>query len=80
MTPILFPPTRQAGLDRLTTFVTRAARDYAANRSHNHGPDDRSNVSMLSPYVRHRRVSEQEIVAGVLQIIWQPQPIRSSSG
>ena len=62
----LFPATRQAALARLEEFAPRAGRAYAASRNHDLGPENRTNVSLLSPYVRHRLLTEQEIVAAVL--------------
>ena len=62
-----FEPTRAAGLARLAEFVPRAGRDYAAERNTDRGPGDRSNVSTLSPWVRHRLVTEREVVEAVLQ-------------
>jgi deoxyribodipyrimidine photo-lyase len=62
---MMLEPTRAAGLAALAGFVPRAA-DYAATRNHDHGPDRRDNVSMLSPYIRHRMVTEQEVVTAVL--------------
>jgi len=59
--------TREAGLARLTDFVPRAGRAYAAERNLDRGPDDRSNVSGLSPWVRHRLVTERDVVEAVLQ-------------
>ena len=59
--------TRDAGLARLTDFVPRAGRAYAAERNVDRGPNDRSNVSSLSPWVRHRLVTERDIVEAVLQ-------------
>ncbi len=61
-----FTPTRSAGLARLNDFVPRAGRIYADGRNADHGPDARANVSMLSPYIRHRLVTEEEVVAAVL--------------
>jgi deoxyribodipyrimidine photo-lyase len=61
-----FIPTRSAGLARLNDFVPRAGRIYADGRNADHGPDARANVSMLSPYVRHRLITEEEVVAAVL--------------
>ena len=60
-------PTREAGLARLADFVPRAGRAYAAERNTDRGPGDRSNVSTLSPWVRHRLVTEREVVDAVLQ-------------
>jgi deoxyribodipyrimidine photo-lyase len=56
-----FVPTREAGLDRLRDFVPRAGRDYAAMR--NHDLPGHPHVSTLSPWTRHRAVTEAEIVA-----------------
>lgn len=61
-----FLPTRAAGLERLRDFVPSAGRDYARDRNHDRGPLDRSNISTLSPYIRHRLISEREVVAAVV--------------
>ena len=58
-------PTRAAGLDALDDFVPRAGGAYARDRNHDPGPD-RTNVSGLSPYLRHRLVTEHEVVDAVL--------------
>jgi deoxyribodipyrimidine photo-lyase len=63
---LTFTPTRSAGLSRLNDFVPRAGRIYADGRNADHGPDARANVSMLSPYIRHRLITEEEVVAAVL--------------
>ena len=60
-----FIPTRAAGLDVLTDFVDHAGRDYAETRNFDHGPADRTNVSCLSPYLRYRLITEDEVVAKV---------------
>lgn len=62
-----FEPAREAGLARLADFVPRAGRAYAAERNTDQGPGDRSNVSTLSPWVRHRLVTEREVVEATLQ-------------
>ncbi|PPD16129.1 MAG: hypothetical protein CTY25_03510 [Methylobacterium sp.] len=61
-----FLPTREAGLARLAAFVPAAGRAYANRRNTDYGPDDRGNVSVLSPYLRHRLVTEREVLAAVL--------------
>lgn len=66
MTTPTFIPTRAAGLERLAAFLPRAGRDYAARRNFDLGPEDRDNVSMLSPWIRHRLVREDEVVSRVL--------------
>jgi deoxyribodipyrimidine photo-lyase len=62
-----FPPSRAEALRRLEAFLPRAGRHYASERNADHGPDRRGNVSVLSPYLRHRLLGEQEVVAAVLQ-------------
>ena len=59
-------PTRLEGLRRLDEFLPHAGRDYADRRNYDLGPDDRSNVSVLSPYLRHRLITEQEVFGAVL--------------
>jgi deoxyribodipyrimidine photo-lyase len=59
-----FPPTRAAGLAALAAFVPRAGRDYAALR--NLDLPGHPHVSRLSPYLRHRLVTEAEVLAAVL--------------
>ena len=61
-----FTPTRAAGLQALDGFIANAGRAYAETRNFDHGPGDRRNVSMLSPYLRYRLVAEAEVVAAVL--------------
>jgi deoxyribodipyrimidine photo-lyase len=63
----LFPPAREAALERLTAFVPRAGRAYAAERNADPGPGLKDNVSMLSPYLRHRILTEREVIASVLE-------------
>ena len=64
--PVLFIPTRAAGLTRLHTFVPRAGAEYMQNRNADLGPDARTNVSLLAPYLRHRLITEREVVSAVL--------------
>ncbi len=60
-------PTREAGLARLADFLPRAGRDYAKLRNFDFGPGRHTQVSGLSPWLRHRLVLEQEVVAQTLE-------------
>lgn len=60
-----FPPTRAAALARLDAFLPRAGRAYAADRNSDLPGHDA--VSTLSPYIRHRILTEPEVIAAVLQ-------------
>lgn len=62
-----FPATRAAALDRLTAFAPKAGRAYAAGRNTDVGPGNPSAVSMLSPYLRRRMITEREVVEEVLK-------------
>ena len=59
----MFTPTRAAGLARLSDFVPQAGSDYARRRNHDLPGHD--NVSRLSPWLRHRLVTEEEVIAAV---------------
>lgn len=62
----LGPATRQQGLERLESFVPRAGHIYAAERNYDYGPHERANVSMLSPWLSHRLLLEEEAIRAVL--------------
>jgi deoxyribodipyrimidine photo-lyase len=59
--------TREAGLARLADFVAKAGDEYAQNRNYDYGIHRRDNVSLLSPFIRHRLISEREVIAAVLE-------------
>ncbi|WP_375281186.1 FAD-binding domain-containing protein [Pseudooctadecabacter sp.] len=59
-----FTPTREAALARLTAFTPKMGRDYASQRNYDRpGHDD---VSRLSPYLRHRMITEDEVLRACL--------------
>jgi deoxyribodipyrimidine photo-lyase len=64
---MIWEPTRAAGLARLESFLPSAGRAYASGRNVDRGPDDRSNVSALSPWIRRRLITEEEVIAAVLK-------------
>ncbi len=66
VTSSLFDPTRAAGCARLAAFLPRAGRAYGATRNMDTGPGPRANVSLMSPFLRHRLVTETEVLQGVL--------------
>ncbi|TWI90087.1 deoxyribodipyrimidine photo-lyase [Roseibium hamelinense] len=61
-----FLPTRRAAEARLQAFLPSAGKAYASKRNYDFGPDDRSNISALSPYIRHRLLLEQEVLKATL--------------
>jgi deoxyribodipyrimidine photo-lyase len=58
------PPTREEALRRLSAFVPKAGRDYAARR--NFDLPGHPHVSVLSPYIRYRLVTEEEVLRAIL--------------
>jgi len=67
VTNAAFPPTRDAALARLASFAPNAGRVYAHGRNMDNGPSAENAVSKMSPYLRYRLVSEQEVVAQILR-------------
>jgi deoxyribodipyrimidine photo-lyase len=59
-------PTRAAGLERLAAFTPLMGRAYADGRNFDPGPGKPAHVSVLSPYIRHRLITEQEVVAAAI--------------
>lgn len=58
--------TRAAGLARLQAFVPHSGRAYATQRNFDRGAGAHSGVSLLSPYLRHRLLREDEVTTAVL--------------
>lgn len=61
-----FLPTRNAALERLSAFAPKAGRDYATRRNYDLPAQGHPNVSQLSPYLRHRLITEQEVIHTIL--------------
>ncbi|MCF7699802.1 FAD-binding domain-containing protein [Loktanella sp. M215] len=57
-------PTRAAALTRLQDFVPHAAGDYAKRRDFD--LPGHPGVSRLSPWLRHRLITEDEVIAAIL--------------
>ena len=63
---VVFEPTRNAGLERLERFASRTGSHYASQRNYDYGALHRSSVSALSPWIRHRLITEQEVLIKTL--------------
>jgi deoxyribodipyrimidine photo-lyase len=61
-----FAATRADALARLADFTPRMGHHYAGGRNTDPGPGARRDVSGLSPAVRHRLVTEAELVGAAL--------------
>jgi hypothetical protein len=56
------PPTRAAALAHLEAFAPRMGSLYATGRNTDPGPGERQDVSLLSAHIRHRLITEEEVV------------------
>ncbi|MEN8918504.1 MAG: FAD-binding domain-containing protein [Octadecabacter sp.] len=63
---VAFEPTRRAGLARLEQFALRTGSHYASQRNYDLGPSYRSTVSALSPWIRHRLITEEDVLTHTL--------------
>ena len=59
---MLFEATRAKAIEKLNHFIENNLTDYSKLRNFDLGPQGRSNVSCLSPYITHGIVSEKEII------------------
>ncbi len=64
--PLPLAATRTEALTRLQRFVPLAGRDYSARRNFDRPDQGHGHVSMLSPYIRHRLITESEVLEAVL--------------
>ena len=58
--------TRSAGLSALHAFVPAMGKRYENGRNYDHGPGQHSAVSVLSPYICRRLLTEDEVVGAAL--------------
>lgn len=61
-----FIPTRATALAQLERFLPKAAK-YAGQRNFDYGRDNHHGVSQLSPYIRTRLLTEEEVTRAVLR-------------
>ncbi|MCI5045598.1 MAG: hypothetical protein MRY72_12955, partial [Aquisalinus sp.] len=60
-------PSQAAAQARLQAFLPRTGRAYASERNYDFGPARRENISCLSPWIRHRLLTEAEVLKPVLE-------------
>jgi deoxyribodipyrimidine photo-lyase len=70
--PLQFLPGRAEGLARLADFLPRAGFAYAEGRNRDAGPGHVQPTSALSPWLRHRILTEREVIAAVLDVHGHP--------
>ncbi len=57
-----FDTSRAAALNKLNNFVEENLAEYSKLRNFDFGPEKRTNVSCLSPYITHGVINEREII------------------
>ena len=63
MTKTVFKTTSpQDAIKLMENFINNHLHNYSAKRNYDYGPDNRTNISMLSPYIRHRIITEQVVI------------------
>ena len=57
-----FEASRASALNELNNFVENNLSNYSKLRNFDFGPEKRSNVSCLSPYITHGIINEKEVI------------------
>ena len=62
-----FIPTREAGLKRLKEFAPFAGETYSNKRNFDFSFTKKNSVSALSPWIKHRLITEEEVLIEILK-------------
>ena len=57
-----FGTSRASAIENLNRFVDQNLFEYSKLRNFDYGPENRSNISCLSPYITHGVISELEVI------------------
>jgi len=57
-----FGTSRASAIEKLNNFIEQNLFEYSRLRNFDYGPDNRSNISCLSPYITHGIISELEVI------------------
>ncbi|WP_440932959.1 FAD-binding domain-containing protein [Candidatus Pelagibacter sp.] len=63
---MIFEASRAKALNQLNNFVENNLGEYSKLRNFDFGPEQRSNISCLSPYITHGIINEQEVIQKAL--------------
>ena len=61
-----FGTSRASAIEKLNKFVNQNLFEYSSLRNFDYGPNNRSNISCLSPYITHGIISELEVIKNSL--------------
>ncbi len=62
-----FEPSRAQATNKLDNFVENNLSEYSRLRNFDFGPDKRSNISCISPYISHGILNELEVIDKALE-------------
>ena len=62
-----FEPSRTQATNKLDNFVENNLSEYSRLRNFDFGPDKRSNISCISPYISHGILNELEVIDKALK-------------
>ncbi len=63
---MIFEASRAEALNHLNNFVDNNLAEYSKLRNFDFGPENRSNISCLSPYITHGIINEKEVIQKAL--------------
>ena len=63
----MIAPNYLSAKSKLDEFIEFGLKDYSKYRNFDNGPENRSNVSCLSPYIKKRILHERGIVTSCLK-------------
>jgi len=63
---MMFEASRAKALNQLNNFIDNGLADYSKLRNFDFGPEKRSNISCLSPYITHGIINEKEVIQKAL--------------
>ena len=58
----MFEASRAKAVEKLNHFIENNLVQYSKLRNFDFGPDNKSNVSCLSPYITHGIINELEVI------------------
>ena len=59
---MIFEPSREKAIEKLNNFIENNLSEYSKLRNFDLGPENRSNISCLSPYITHGIINELEVI------------------
>ena len=63
----MIPPNYLSAKLKLDEFIEQGLKDYSKRRNFDNGPENRSNVSCLSPFIKRRILHEREVITSCLK-------------